>query len=98
MAKSIEIRHEPQKLHFVAYLDGVATDAVLEYRPLDERRLEFYTTYTPTQLRGRGIGGRLVKAALEYARENNLRVVPSCPFVARIIKRNPEYAELTEEG
>jgi uncharacterized protein len=43
---------------------------------------------------GRGLGGTLVQAALDSAREQGLRVRPICSFVAAFIDDHPDYAEL----
>lgn len=96
MTEKIEIRHEREKERFVAYVDGAETEAALKYRALGEGELEYYSTYTPTEWRGRGIGGRLVVHALDYALEKQLRIVPTCPFVAKIIEGDGKYAELTQ--
>jgi hypothetical protein len=59
--------------------------------------LSLVHTEVPAELEGHGIGGRLAKAGLEFARQENLKVVPSCPFVAAYIRRHPEYLELVME-
>ena len=46
--------------------------------------------------RRRGLGGTLVAAALDYARQNRLLVIPSCPFVRAYIDRHPEYLDLVQ--
>lgn len=51
-------------------------------------------TIVPKELGGRGIGSALVKHALDYARENDKKVVPQCSFVATYIDKNPEYKDL----
>jgi predicted GNAT family acetyltransferase len=51
-------------------------------------------TEVPKALEGHGYGGALAKAALEYARANNLKVIPTCPFVRKYMERHPEYADL----
>ena len=43
---------------------------------------------------GRGVGGRLVRAALDDVRGRDLAVLPICPFVQGWINRHPEYAAL----
>jgi predicted GNAT family acetyltransferase len=49
-------------------------------------------------LEGQGIGGELVRQALDDVRAHGLRVRPSCPFVAAYIRRHPEYADLVSES
>ena len=51
-------------------------------------------TEVPDALRGQGIGGDLAQGALEYARENNLRVDVICTSVAAYISKHPEYNDL----
>jgi predicted GNAT family acetyltransferase len=51
-------------------------------------------TEVPDAIARRGIGSRLVQAALDDARDRQLRVVPQCPFVGAFIQRHPEYRAL----
>jgi predicted GNAT family acetyltransferase len=53
--------------------------------------LDLVHTEVPAELEGHGFGGALAKAALEYARANTLRVIPTCPFVRKYMERHPEY-------
>lgn len=48
-----------------------------------------YTGIGVTQ-RGKGYGKRLVRAAVDYARENHLKIVPQCGFVAMMFNKYPE--------
>lgn len=56
--------------------------------------IAFVHTEVPPALEGRGIGGILARAALEYARGHKLSVIPRCPFVAAYIRKHPEYQSL----
>ena len=67
--------------------------AVLDYR-LSGKTILFLHTEVPSPLEGRGLGGKLVKAGLEYARVHQLRVQSLCWFVDGYIERHPEYQEL----
>jgi predicted GNAT family acetyltransferase len=51
-------------------------------------------TETDPRFRGHGVGGQLIKATLDSARERGLEVLPYCPFVRSWIEEHPEYADL----
>lgn len=72
--------------------EGVAE---LTYRVQDERLVINYVG-VPPQLGGQGIGGKMVAAALRKAAEENLAVVPVCPFARSWLQRNPDAAEKVE--
>ena len=55
-------------------------------------------TEVPKQLEGKGIGSYIVKKVLEDIKENNLTLVPLCPFVALYLKRHPEWKSLVMKG
>lgn len=54
----------------------------------------FTHTVVPEALRGRGIAGRLVAAALEDVRARGLTLVPACSYVARYVEDHPETRDL----
>ncbi len=58
-------------------------------------RINLKHTEVPRELEGRGLGGKLAKAALDHARAAGLRVAVGCPFVQSYVQRHPEYADLT---
>jgi predicted GNAT family acetyltransferase len=62
----------------------------------DLRGDTIYLTHAETHpsISGRGIGSRIVQAALDDARARRLRVVPRCPFVRAYVERHPEYRDL----
>ncbi len=55
--------------------------------------LVFIHTEVPPDDEGRGIGSRLVRAALYDARQRGLRIVPACSFVVDFVRRHPEYRD-----
>ena len=50
-------------------------------------------TGVPKSLGGQGVGKKLIEALSHHARENNYKVIPSCPFVGAMWKRHPDWAE-----
>ncbi|MEX0844296.1 MAG: GNAT family N-acetyltransferase [Balneolaceae bacterium] len=51
-------------------------------------------TEVSDELRGKGVGVRLVKKAVERARENNLTILPLCPFTKSVFERKPELRDV----
>ena len=55
-------------------------------------RLVLVHTEVPDALEGQGIGSRLVRVAVDDARESNLIVVPICRFARAWLERHPDVA------
>jgi len=69
--------------------------AVAEYvRGVDE--LVLTRTFVPPALRGRGLAEALVRAALDFARTERLRVIPACSYVAAFVERHPDLVAPSE--
>jgi predicted GNAT family acetyltransferase len=56
--------------------------------------ITFTHTLVPKAIEGRGVASKLIRAALDAARDEGLKVIPQCPFVAAYIERHPEYRGL----
>ena len=46
------------------------------------------------RLRGQGAGKQLVKAAVEWARRENVKLMPLCPFARSVFDKTPEFADV----
>lgn len=75
--------------------DGMAT---LGFRQAEEGVLDFESTLVPDEHRGEGIGGELVRRSLEWARDNDYEVIPSCPFVETYVEEHEEFRDLVTSG
>lgn len=83
----IEVRDNPAQSRFEAIVDGQLSIASYAVRGAT---IIFDHTVVPEALRGRGIAGQLIAAALAAARARGLAVVPACSFVADHMRRDPE--------
>lgn len=43
---------------------------------------------------GKGVGKKLVMAAVEYARENGLKIIPLCPFAKSVFDKTEEIRDV----
>ena len=50
-------------------------------------------TYVPPPARGGKIAEQLVERAVADALANNLKIIPQCPYVAKLFERRPDLAE-----
>jgi predicted GNAT family acetyltransferase len=89
----IPVTHDPARRTFTARVEG--HEAHLRYLSAGDGVLDYASTYVPDRLRGRGIGSAIVRQALDYARGEGYRVIPSCWFVRDFVVKHPEYADLT---
>jgi predicted GNAT family acetyltransferase len=69
--------------------------AELGYRRRGDRLLLIHTEVPPA-FEGRGIGGLLVRHAVERAREEGLTVMPYCRFANAWLRRHPDVAQTVE--
>ncbi|WP_100074883.1 GNAT family N-acetyltransferase [Chryseobacterium camelliae] len=53
-------------------------------------KLTVYHTEVSEEYEGRGFAKILLEKLVSYARENNLKIVPLCPYVHAQFKRHPE--------
>ena len=67
--------------------------AIAAYRQEDDV-VVFTHTEVPQPLEGKGIGSRLIAAALEDVRRRGLKILPQCEFVAAYIERHPDTRDL----
>ena len=89
-----DVTNNEQRQRFEITADGHT--GFLAYALDDGNRINLKHTEVPRELEGRGLGGKLAKAALDHARTAGLRVAVSCPFVQSYVQRHPEYNDLTE--
>ncbi len=61
--------------------------AYLAYSNVGGDIIDIYTTYVPEALRGQNIASELVGAAIDYAKQNNLKIIPTCSYVERYMQR-----------
>ena len=84
----MNVRHDIQHSRFVLPVSG--GEAKLVYALVGDDAIDLQHTEVPPSDRNQGIADALVRAALAYAREHELRVVPSCPYVQAWVRKHPE--------
>ncbi|GAB4483246.1 MAG: GNAT family N-acetyltransferase [Burkholderiaceae bacterium] len=91
MSTPVEVVHNAAASRFEARVEGLLCRA--DYR-LDGRVMRIFHTEVAPALEGRGIAAALVRAALDRAAAEGLKVAPQCSYVRAYMRRHPETREL----
>ena len=86
-----KVIHEKENERFVIYVESY--EVYVEYT-MRNSIIDLHHTYTHPALRGKGLAALVVKAAFEFAKENNLKVIPTCSYVQAFTRKNEQYKEL----
>lgn len=87
----MNVKHNRKDKQFEA--DVAGGTALIAYSE-DGGNITFHHTEVPQESEGKGIASTLAKSALQYARDQKLRVVPACAYVASYVKKHTEYDDI----
>jgi predicted GNAT family acetyltransferase len=94
----MEILHKnEQQGEFYIEKDGDKVASLLYFHSRDGE-INVHHTEVSDQLAGQGIGKKLVAEAVKYARKNGLKILPTCPFAAKVIDKTPEFQDVLAGG
>lgn len=68
--------------------------AEISYVWSDEHKIIADHTWVDDSLRGQGIARQLLDTLVEFARENNLKIFPTCSYVVTMFKREKSFADV----
>lgn len=88
---SFDIAHDAASHRFETRVDG--EHATLDYELADDV-MTITHVVVPEPIGNRGIAAAMTEAALGYAREHGLRVVPRCPYAAAYVARHRQWADI----
>lgn len=71
--------------------------AEMTYTKMGEGKISIDHTFVEKQFRGEHIGKDLVEAGVNFARENNLKIIPLCPYAKAIINKTPEFQDVLDD-
>ncbi len=68
--------------------------AVMEYVYAGDDKFIIEHTEVNEKHEGEGLGKLLVAAAVNFAREHRMKIIPLCPYANAVFKRKAEYADV----
>lgn len=65
---------------------------------VDGNTLTLLHTEVSDHLQGKGAGKQLVSAAVDYARNKKMKIIPRCSFAQSILERIEEFHDVLKES
>lgn len=93
MESGIEQKEIDGKGKFYIEEDGKTLGELL-YTRKGNGILNLDHTEVHPEMGGKGLGGKLVKHAVSFARENDLKIKPLCSYAAKQFERHQEYQDV----
>ena len=91
----MEIKHKENDSRGMFYMENEkGIYAELTYNKQDNNILIIDHTEVNEELEGQGLATKLVKKTVDFARENQLKIDPLCPFADVQFERNKSYEDV----
>ncbi|HSP11312.1 MAG TPA: GNAT family N-acetyltransferase [Salegentibacter sp.] len=91
----MDIKHKETDNRGMFYLENEkGIFAELTYVRKNNDILTIDHTEVDEELEGKGFAGKLLKRAVEFAREENLKIDPLCPYAEVQFQRNESYQDV----
>ncbi|MFH6935466.1 GNAT family N-acetyltransferase [Flavobacterium sp. FlaQc-30] len=85
--------NDTRRGYFEAVEDGQEAGKMTYTWAGDTKFIIDHTEVNP-DFNGKGVGKKLVMAAVEYARTNNLKIIPLCPFAKSVFDKVEEIRDV----
>ncbi|WP_028122383.1 GNAT family N-acetyltransferase [Epilithonimonas tenax] len=89
----IKQHNKETKGEFVAFSDDLQA-GLMTYSWAGPDKFIIDHTEVVADYNGKGVGKELVYKAVEFARANNLKIIPLCPFATATFKKNEEIRDV----
>ncbi|KRD58142.1 GNAT family acetyltransferase [Flavobacterium sp. Root935] len=85
--------NDTRKGYFEAIEDGKEAGKMTYTWAGDSKFIIDHTEVSP-DFSGKGVGKKLVLAAVDYARANNVKIIPLCPFAKSVFDKVEEIRDV----
>ena len=91
----MDISHDQKESKGIFYIGEKShPDAEMTYSKAGADTIIIDHTAVTDKLKGKGAGKQLVTAAVEYARENKVKIIPLCPFAKSVFEKVPDFRDV----
>lgn len=91
----MEIQHiDNETKGFFKAVENEKEAGRMTYSQAGESKFIIDHTEVNPEFNGKGVGKKMVLAAVEYARNNNLKIIPLCPFAKSVFEKIEEIRDV----
>lgn len=69
-------------------------DAIMTYSWAGDNKIIIDHTEVGDNLRGKGVGYKLVEASVNFMRKKGIKAIPLCPFAKAVFDKKKEYSDV----
>lgn len=91
--EKLEVVNNTEKSQFEIPLED-GDIGLVEYK-INGKNIIFTHTEVPPKYEGMGVGSKLARHVMDFARDEGLKVQPLCPFINAYVRRHKEYHNIT---
>lgn len=84
----MEIKNDTANRKFTTQVTG--GEAKIRYRRGPDDAYDLVATEVPPEARGQNIADKLVREALRVAKEEDVKIIATCPYVKKWFEKHPE--------
>ena len=89
----VQVKINDKKGSFFIEIDG-KQEAEMTFVYAGEDKIIIDHTGVNPGNEGKGLGKQMVAQAVTYARENNIKIIPLCPFAKKVFDKTPEFRDV----
>ena len=93
MQNEVQLKIDGNKGFFYIEIEG-KQEAMMTFVFAGEDKIIIDHTEVNPGNEGKGLGKKMVAKAVEYARENKVKIIPLCPFAKSVFDKVPEFRDV----
>jgi hypothetical protein len=66
----------------------------MSYSKAGDDKIIIDHTEVEEAFKGQGLGVQMVDAAVKFARDNHISIIPLCPFARSVFDKTPQYGDV----
>lgn len=94
----VTVTDNPQQSRLEALLDDGTVAGFAQYRRRGDSTYSFTHTEVGEEFEGQGVGGQLVRGVMDFAREQGVKILPTCTFVRAYMRDHEDTHDLLAKG